>query len=197
MLVEESARDGIEFWQVWGQCFAAVLMIREGDLATGLQRLGEALSRLRNIAYGVYYVVFLAEYAQALAEAGEFERASSCLKEALARSEKNEEGWFAAELWRLFGEFAGLGDGPDAVQEAERRLKTALAIAREQEALFWEIKAAISLARLWQKQDRACEAETLLLPLIGRVTSGLDQPLLREAVELADALREPQACKRM
>jgi predicted ATPase len=192
MLVEESARDGIEFWQVWGQCFAAVLMIREGDLATGLQRLGEALSRLRNIAYGVYYVVFLAEYAQALAEAGEFERASSCLKEALARSEQNEEGWFAPELWRLFGEFAGLGDGSDAVQEAEQRLKTALAIAREQEALFWEIKAATSLARLWQKQDRAREAETLLLPLIGRVTSGLDQPLLREAVELADALRAPR-----
>jgi len=189
MLVEQSARDGIEFWQVWGQCFAGVLTIREGNLSTGLRSLGEALSRLRNIAYGVYYIVFLAEYAQALAKAGEFERAGACLEEALARSEQNEEGWFAPELWRLAGEFAASRGGPDAPDEAERRLLTALKIAREQEALFWEIKAAVSLARLWQGQGRAREAGMLLAPLVGRFAGGLDQPLLREAAELSEALQ--------
>jgi predicted ATPase/DNA-binding winged helix-turn-helix (wHTH) protein len=186
MLVEESARDGIEFWQAWGQTFAAVLMIREGDLSAGLKRLGEALSGLRNISYGVYYIVFLAEYAQALVKAGQFERASSCLEEALARSEQNEEDWFAPELWRLSGEFAEIRDGPGAAREAEERLTTALKIAREQEALFWELKAAISLARLWQKQDRAREAKSLLSSLIDRFARSLDQPLVREAVELSN-----------
>lgn len=189
MLVDESARDGIEFWQVWGQCFAGVLMIREGDLSNGIKSLGEALGRLRNISYGVYYIVFLAEYAAALAEVGEFDRASSCLEEALTRSEQNEEGWFAPELWRLAGRFAALRGGTDAGGEAEQRLATALNIAREQEALFWEIKAAVSLARLWQRQDRVQEAEALLAPLVSRFAGSLDQPLLREAAELSDRLK--------
>lgn len=189
LLVEESARDGIEFWQVWGQCFAAVLMIRDGDPSVGLQRLGEALVRLRDIAYGVYYIVFLADYALAFIEAGEIERAGSYLDEALTRSEQNEEGWFAPELWRLTGEFAMLKGGPDPAGEAERRLTTALQIAREQDALFWELKAAISLARLWQGHNRVREAETLLASLITRFTTGLDQPLLREAIDLSNALR--------
>lgn len=188
MLVEESARDGIEFWQVWGQCFAGVLMIREGDLPTGIRRLGEGLSKLREIAYGVYYIVFLAEFALALAKAGELDRADSCLEEALTRSEQNEEGWFAPELWRLAGEFAEMRGGPDAVRKAEQRLTKALEIAREQEALFWETKAAIGLARLWQGQGRARDAEPLLMPLIDGL-GDLDQPIVREAVQLSNALR--------
>lgn len=188
MLVEESARDGIEFWQVWGQCFAGVLMIREGELSPGLSRLGEALGRLRSIAFGVYYIVFLAEYATALAAAGELERAGSCLEEALARSQENEEGWFASELWRLAGEFARLKGGPDAPADAERKFTTSLAVAREQEALFWEIKAATSLARLWQEQQRSAEAEALLAPLVGKLGGAADHPTLREASALLAAL---------
>jgi predicted ATPase len=189
MLVEEAAQDAIEFWQVWGQCFAAVLTIREGDLSAGLERLEEALNRLRKIAYGVYYIVFLAEYAWASAEAGEFKSAHALLEEALARSEQNEEGWFAPELWRLSGELAVLRGGAYASGQAERRLTTALKMAREQDALFWELKAAVSLARLWQQQGRAREAEALLSPLVGRFTDGLHQPVVREAVELANVLR--------
>lgn len=188
MLVEESARDAIEFWQVWGQCFTAVLKIREGDSSAGLKSLGDALGRLRNIGYGVYYIVFLAEYAQTLAEVGEFERANSCLEDALARSKQNEEGWFAPELWRLSGEFAASKGGSDAVDVAEQQLMTALNLAREQDSFFWEIKAAMSLARLWQRQNRAREAKALLTPLIDRFEGGSDQPLLNEVIELLDAL---------
>ena len=187
MLVDESARDGIEFWQVWGQCFAGVLAVREGHLSVGIKNLGDALGRLRSIAYGVYYIVFLAEYAQALARAGELARAQVCLGEALARSEENEEGWFASELWRLAGEFALLENDPEAAAETEPRLMKALQIAREQEAVFWEIKAATSLARLWQSQGRASEAEALLSPLIP--PGDYEQPLLREAAELSASLK--------
>ncbi|MDQ0511515.1 ATP-binding protein [Ancylobacter amanitiformis] len=187
-LVDESARDGIEFWQVWGQCFAGVMAVREGSLPTGIKHLGDALGRLRSIAYGVYYSVFLAEYAQALAKANELERANTCLTEALTRSEENEERWFVPELRRLSGEFALLANGPDAADEAERHLTQALEMAREQQALFWEIKAAISLARLWQTQGRAAEAEALLSPLIHRCVSDGDQPVVREAREVLGAM---------
>ncbi|WGD31103.1 winged helix-turn-helix domain-containing protein [Ancylobacter sp. WKF20] len=188
-LVDVSAQDGIEFWQVWGQCFAGVLAVREGDLSIGVKNLGDALIKLRGIAYGVYYIVFLAEYAQALARAGELGRARACLAEALARSQENEEGWFAAELWRLTGEFTRLGNEPRTDEEAEAALMTALRIAREQEATFWEIKAALSLARLWQAQGRAGEAEAMLSPLV-RHRDGA-HALLTEARALLSELRAP------
>ncbi|WP_428032808.1 ATP-binding protein [Ancylobacter sp.] len=184
-LVEESARDGIEFWQVWGQCFAAIIAVREGNLPAGIKRLGDALERLRGISYGVYYIVILAEYAQALAKAGELQRANDCLAEALARSEENEESWFAPELRRLSGEFALLADGPHAALEAERHLTQAVELARHQQAVFWEIKAAISLSRLWRTQGRAMEADALLSPLIHRCVSEVDQVVVREAKELS------------
>lgn len=187
-LVDESARDGIEFWQVWGQCFAGVLAVREGNLSIGIKHLGDALGRLRSISYGVYYIVFLAEYAQALAKAGELERADACLAEALARSAENEEGWFASELFRLAGEFALLANRPDAAGEAESRLMKALAIAREQEAVFWEIKVAVSLARLRQAQGRSAEAIALLSPLILRCGREIDKPVVRDATVLLDRL---------
>ena len=188
MLVDESARDGIEFWQVWGQCFAGVLAVREGNLSVGIKQLGEALGRLRSISYGVYYIVFVAEYAQALAAAGELERARSQLAEAIARAEANEEGWFLAELWRISGTFALLANGPEAVREAEGHFTRALNLAQQQEAAFWEIKAALDLARLWQTQGRATEAEALLSPLVLRCRGAHDHAIVRELTALAQEM---------
>lgn len=193
-LIDESARDGIEFWQVWGQCFAGVLAVREGDLSVGIKQLGDALGRLRSIAFGVYYIVFLAEYALALAKAGELERAKARLAEALARAEENEEGWFLAELWRISGTFVLLANGPDAPQEAERHFIKALNLAREQAAVFWEIKAAMALARLWQTKGRTTEAEALLSPLLLRCGNRDDHAVMRELAALAQEMaRGPSA----
>ena len=187
LLAEASAQDGIAFWRVWAECFGSILTIRDGDPATGLAQLDEGLGRLRQIDYGVYYVVFLAEQARALAATGRFEQAEACLREALDRSTRNEEGWFMAELWCLAAELAEARGGPEAAPRIEAALHTAQELARAQAAPFWEIKSGLGLARLRQRQGRAAEAEALLAPLLRRFTDQAEQPLLRRLAALREA----------
>ena len=74
-------------------------------------------------------------------------------------------------------------------EEAEACFQQALAIARQQQAQSWELRAAMSLARLWQPQGKRAEAYALLAPIYGWFTEGFDTPDLREARGLLDALR--------
>jgi predicted ATPase len=74
-------------------------------------------------------------------------------------------------------------------RQAERCLQRSLAVARKQGARFWELRAAVSLARLWRNQGRHDEARHVLGPVYGWFTEGFDTPDLKEAKELLDRLR--------
>ena len=104
MLLDYSERQALDFWQAFGRCFQSVLYIRRGHLAEGLARLAEALDGLREIQFGVYYGVFLSEFADALARVGRAEEGRRTIDEALARAERNEERWYKPELLRIKGE---------------------------------------------------------------------------------------------
>jgi predicted ATPase len=95
------------------------------------------------------------------------------------------ERWFAAELNRLKGQIL-LRQGH--FEEAEELYRKALSIAREQKAKLWELRAAVSLARLWRDQGRRAAARDLLAPVYGWFTEGFDTPDLKEAKALLDAL---------
>jgi predicted ATPase len=92
---------------------------------------------------------------------------------------------YAAELSRLQGALLLLQAVPDAAQ-AEACFQQALAIARQQQAKSWELRAATSLARLWQQQAKPAEAHALLAPIYGWFTEGLDTADLQEAKALLD-----------
>ena len=79
-------------------------VIKSGRLDEGLIQLREGMEELRGIQYGVYYVVFLCEYAEALGLSGQPDEGLVAMDEALARSERNEENWYVAELLRVKGE---------------------------------------------------------------------------------------------
>jgi predicted ATPase len=89
----------------------------------------------------------------------------------------------AAEAYRLQGEFLLRQAVPDAPR-AEACLHQALAIARRQQAKSWELRAAMSLARLWQHQGRRAEARELLAPIYGWFTEGVDTADLQDAKAL-------------
>jgi predicted ATPase len=101
----------------------------------------------------------------------------------LVRIEANGGCWLEAELYRLRGELLlALPDGdPIAVETAFRR---AIAVARDQSAKLWELRAATSLARFWRMQGRSIEACGLLTPIYGWFTEGLDTPDLQDAYAL-------------
>ena len=109
------------------------------------------------------------------------------LDEALARVNRLEERWFEAELYRLKGD-ALLILSPERAAEAEACYHQALAVARDQGASLWELRAATSLARLWRNQSRRAEARDLLAPVYGWFTEGFETADLKDAKALLDEL---------
>jgi predicted ATPase len=103
------------------------------------------------------------------------------LDDALHMVEHTGERWFAAELYRRKGQLMLPQGHAEAAEEFYRK---ALSLAREQEAKLWELRAAVSLARLRRDQDRRAEARDVLAPVYGWFTEGFETPDLKEAKAL-------------
>ena len=88
----------------------------------------------------------------------------------------NKERWWEAEVHRIAGEIALMSPEPDAAK-AEAYFERALAVARQQQAKSWELRAAMSLARLWRDQGKVQQARELLAPVYGWFTRGLTRAI--------------------
>ena len=104
MLLEYSTRNSLVFWRIWGRCFKPVQTIKCGRAADRLTELRGGMEELRKIQYGVYYIVFLCEYAEAWSLAGQSQQALIAIEEALERCENNKEDRYVAELLRVKAE---------------------------------------------------------------------------------------------
>jgi predicted ATPase len=129
----------------------------------------------------------MALLAEASAQVRQTAEGLEVLAEALATLDQSEVRLWEAELYRLRGELL-LQQTVAQPEEAEVCFQQALAVARRQQARSWELRAAISLSRLWQQQGKRAEAHELLAPVYGRFTEGFDTADLREAKGLLDAL---------
>jgi predicted ATPase len=101
--------------------------------------------------------------------------------------ETSKEMWFEAEANRLAGEVALISPEHDAAK-AQTYFQRALAVARQQQAKSWELRAAMGLARLWRDQGKAREARELSSPVYGWFTEGFDTRDLKEAKTLSEEL---------
>jgi predicted ATPase len=101
--------------------------------------------------------------------------------------ETTKEKWCEADIHRIAGEIALMSSEPDAAK-AQDYFEHALAVARQQQAKSWELRAAMSLARLWRDQGKRDEARELLAPVYGWFTEGFDTLDLKEAKVLLDEL---------
>ena len=127
-----------------------------------------------------------------LGREGQLENGLGVLAEGLALMDGKGEGFHAAELHRLRGEFLLRQDTPGgASREAEACFHRALSIARRQQAKSLELRAAMSLTRLYQKQDRQAEARPMLAECYDWFTEGFDTPDLQEAKALLEELSGP------
>jgi predicted ATPase len=121
-------------------------------------------------------------------ELGKFDDAWRCIGEAMTVVETTKEGWYLAEINRIAGEIALLQPQPEATK-AQEYCERALRVARQQQAKSWELRAAMSMARLWRDQGKRDEARDLLAPVYGWFTEGFDTLDLKEAKALLDELR--------
>ena len=118
---------------------------------------------------------------------GQPDDARRCIDDAIDKVERSEEKWCEAELHRIAGEIALKSFAPDP-EKAEAYFERALAVARQQQTKSWELRAAMSMARLWRDQGKVQQARELLAPVYGWFTEGFDTRDLREAKGLLDEL---------
>jgi predicted ATPase len=117
--------------------------------------------------------MYLSNLAIAHAELDHFEDAWRCFSEAIAAVKSSKDKWCEADINRLAGEIALKSPEADATK-AQAYFERALAVAREQQARSWELRAATSLARLWRDQGKRQQARDLLAPIYGWFTEGFD-----------------------
>jgi predicted ATPase len=101
--------------------------------------------------------------------------------------EETKTRWWEAEANRMAGDIALMSPKPDAAK-AEAFFERALAVARQQQAKSWELRGAMSMARLWRDQGKPQQARELLAPVYGWFTEGFDTLDLKEAKALLDEL---------
>jgi predicted ATPase len=184
-MVAVTIEQGFPLWHAVGTIFRGWVKVKNGDVAEGISllRSGSAASRATGTQAWMPY--FLALLAAACEIAGQVEAALTALDDALQIVERTGERWFEAELNRRKGQLL-LRQGP--CEAAEELYCKAMSIAREQEAKLWQLRAAVSLARLRRDQGHHAEARDLLAPVYGWFTEGFDTPDLKEAKSLLDQL---------
>jgi len=180
-LVAVTTEHGFPFWRAEGTVFRGWVKVKDGDVAEGISLLRAGSTALRATGMMAWTLHAFALLAEACEIAGEFEENLSWLNRALQVVETTGISWLAAELNRRKGQLLLRQGNNDAAEELYRE---ALCIAREQEAKMWELRAAISLARLWGEEGRRAEARDLLAPVYAWFTEGFDTPDLKEAKAL-------------
>jgi predicted ATPase len=153
----------------------AIRLITSG--ITALRPTGATFAMPQSLSY----------LAKTYAEIGQFDDAWRCVGEAMTLIETSKETWSEAEVNRIAGEISLKSPQPDAAK-AEAYFERALAVARKQQAKSWELRAAMSMARLWREQGKRDEARDLLAPVYGWFTEGFDTLDLKEAKALLDEL---------
>jgi predicted ATPase len=124
---------------------------------------------------------------RAYADIGQFDDAWRCIDEAMTMVETTKERWHEAEVNRIAGEIALKSPERDAAK-AQTYFERALSVARQQRAKSWELRAAMSMARLWRDQGERDAARDLLAPVYGWFTEGHDRRDLKEAKALLEEL---------
>ena len=177
-LAEEQA---IPFWSGRAGVLEGWAVGRTGAPDAGAATIVRALDAL--LATGVrfwrpYHLALLADVEGRAHRHGE---ALARVDEALRQVAETGERWFEAELHRLRGELALRSGGDASAANAEAAFHAALGLARRRAARMWELRAAVSLARLWAERSERGKAHDLLAPVYGWFTEGFDTPDLRDA----------------
>jgi predicted ATPase len=186
-LVALADEKGGLYWKTFGMLIRGCLFAASGHASKAIQMIPSGIAARRSGGSTMWEPLFLPYLARAYAELGQFDDAWRCISEAVAAVATTKERWCEAEVHRTGGEIALIAPEPDA-PKAEAHFDRALAIAREQQAKSWELRAAMSMARLWRDQGKLQQAHDLLAPVYGWFTEGFDTLDLKQAKALLDEL---------
>jgi predicted ATPase len=152
----------------------------------GLSEMRAGIAACREQGLGNFIPFIATGLAEVEVEAGEIEAALATIDRVIADSERTGQRWFDAESHRIRGDILLKRDPANTAEEA---FLTAIAIAQQQKARSFELRAAMSMARLWRDQSKRDAARELLAPVYSWFTEGFDTLDLKEAKALLDALK--------
>jgi len=176
-------------WKAIGTMMQGVLMGLTGEPAGAVQRIASGIRASSAVGSTIWMPFHLCHLAKAHAELGQLDDAWHRITEAMSTIEKTKETWCEAEVYRVAGEIALMSPESDTAR-AEAYFERSLEIACEQQAKSWELRATMSMARLWRDQRKRNEARKLLAPVYGWFAEGFDTRDLKEAKALLDELAE-------
>jgi predicted ATPase len=186
-LMTLSTEQAFASWPTFGTFLRGWALAQQGARAEGRAQMRQGMTAWRATGAEVDRAYFLALLAEEYRKVDQTEEALSMVAEALALVHRSGDCYWEAELHRLKGELLWQ-QSAEFQGEAEERFQQALAVARRQQAKSLELRAAMSLARLWQQQGNREAARELLAPIYGWFTEGFDTADLQEAKALLAAL---------
>ena len=178
---------GALFWKGTGILHQGQVMALTGRASDAVQMITSGLTAYWSTGATVFMPKNLSDLARAYAALDQFDNAWRCIGEAMTAIETTKERWWEAEVNRIAGEVALKSPEPDAAK-AQAYFERALGVARQQQAKSWELRAAMSMARLWRSQGKPQQARELLAPVYGWFTEGFGTLDLKEAKALLDEL---------
>ena len=178
---------GALLWKASGMMFEGCVLASTGKSSEAIERLTAGSIEYQSTGTTTFLTWFLSYLTRAYAELGQFDDAWRRIGEMITAVQTTKESWWEADLHRIAGEVALKSPEPDAAK-AEAYFERALAVARQQQAKSWELRAAMSMARLWRDQGKLQQARELLAPVYGWFTEGFDTRDLKEAKALLEEL---------
>jgi class 3 adenylate cyclase/predicted ATPase len=170
-----------------GAIHRGMIFALTGKASDAVREITSGITSVRLTGANLYEARHLWHSAVAYAELGQPDDARRCIDDAIDEVERSKERWCEAEVHRIAGEVALKSASPDTAK-AERHFDRALAIARQQQTKSWELRAAMSTARLWRDQGKLQQARELLAPVYDWFTEGFDTLDLKDAKALLDEL---------
>jgi class 3 adenylate cyclase/predicted ATPase len=189
-LIALADERGAPYWKATGTEVRGRLFALTGKASDAVRAITSGITSLRSTGATLREPFYLSHLAMAYAELGQLDDAWRCVDDAIETIERSKEKWCEAEVHRIAGEIALKSREPE-LAKAEAYFERALAVARQQQTKSWELRAAMSMARLWRDQGKRHEARDLLAPVYGWFTEGFDTLDLKEAKALLDELAAP------
>ena len=186
-LFDLAEEKGALFWKSLGTLQQGTLLAMTGKAAEAAHLLTAGLTAWRSTGARLHLPRYLLALTRAYGDLGQFDDAGRTIGEATAALKTTKEKFWEAEIRRLAGEVVLKSPEHDRAK-AQVYFERALAVARQQQAKSWELRAAMSMARLWRDQGKPQQARELLAPVYGWFTEGFATLDLKEAKALLEEL---------
>jgi class 3 adenylate cyclase/predicted ATPase len=188
-----SAEQDFAYWMIWSSVMRGWVMTQRGQIENGIAQMAEGAATFRATGAEVMAPYFLGLLAEGHGKGGQYGEGLRVLDEALAVVNRSRECWWEAELYRLKGEFTRSRTGvrepaSELEKSAAEYFEQALNTASRLNAKSLELRAAMSLSRLWKEQEKKADAQRILAETYSWFKEGFDTPDLKDAKALLDEL---------